>query len=107
MGCPYGKLDPAILVMEATESRSRYDPTETLDRVMGWSVLAQRQMSASLVVVARHHTALSQPDNKGQQGHIRSRRQAGHQPIALGRQRARLASPQRLRRRTARRTQPL
>jgi hypothetical protein len=31
--------------------RSRYDPTEPLDRTMDWSILAQRQMSASLVVV--------------------------------------------------------
>src|SRR6266404_4758666 len=37
--------------MEATEYRSRYDPTEPLDRAMDWSVLAQRKMSASLVVI--------------------------------------------------------
>jgi hypothetical protein len=39
-------------VMEATESRSRYDPTEPLDRSRDWRILAQRQMSASLVVIA-------------------------------------------------------
>ena len=38
--------------MEATESWSRNDPTEPLDRTMDWSILAQRQMSASLVVEA-------------------------------------------------------
>jgi hypothetical protein len=48
--CPYHKLDPAKLVMRATESRSRYDSTESLDRAMVWSVLAQGQMSTSLVV---------------------------------------------------------
>ena len=49
--CPYQKLDPAVLVMEATEYRSRYDPTEPLDRATDWNVLAQRQMSARLIVV--------------------------------------------------------
>ena len=38
--------------MEATESWSRNDPTEPLDRTMDWSIFAQRQMSAGLVVVA-------------------------------------------------------
>src|SRR5258708_3453395 len=49
--CPYSKLDPAVLVMEATESRNRYNPTEPPDRAMDWSILAQRQMSASLIIV--------------------------------------------------------
>ena len=37
--------------MEATEYRRRYDPTEPLGRAMDWNVLAQRKMSASLVVI--------------------------------------------------------
>ena len=37
--------------MEVTEYRSRYDPTEPLDRAMDWSVLAQRKMSTSLIVI--------------------------------------------------------
>src|SRR6266404_6000095 len=49
--CPYHKLNPAVLVMETAEGRSRYDPTEQLDWSMDRSVLAQRQMSASLIIV--------------------------------------------------------
>ena len=49
--CPYRKLDPAVLVMEATDSRNRYNPTEPPDRPMDWSILAQRLMSASLIIV--------------------------------------------------------
>ena len=49
--CPYHKLNTAVLVMETAEGRSRYDPTEQLDWSMDRSVLAQRQMSASLIIV--------------------------------------------------------
>ena len=37
--------------MQATKYGSRYDPTEPLYWAMDWSVLAQRKMSASLVVI--------------------------------------------------------
>jgi hypothetical protein len=49
--CPYRMLDPAVPVMEATEPRNRYNPADPPDRPVDWSILAQRQPSASLIIV--------------------------------------------------------
>jgi hypothetical protein len=51
VGCPYQKLRPTVLVVQATEDGHRNDPPDTVDRSMDWSVFVQRQVSPELVVI--------------------------------------------------------
>src|SRR5260221_11934468 len=43
--CPYQKLRPTVLVVQATEDGHRNDPPDLVDRPMHWTVLVQRQGS--------------------------------------------------------------
>ena len=49
--CPYQKLRPTVLVVQATEDGHRNDPPDLVDRSMDWSVFVQRQVSPELVVI--------------------------------------------------------
>ena len=47
----YRKLDPTILVVQATEDGHRNDPPDPVDRSMDWGVFVQRQVRPELVVI--------------------------------------------------------
>jgi glucokinase len=51
--CAYRKLDSAVLMVKATEKRSRCDGADLLDDALERSVLGQRSVGSLLVVVAR------------------------------------------------------
>src|ERR1700746_1668168 len=50
-GCPYQKLRPTVLVVQATEDAHWHDPPDPVDRSMDWGVFVQRQVSPSFVVI--------------------------------------------------------
>src|SRR5258707_13891552 len=50
-GCPYQKLRPTVLVVQATEDGHRNDPPDPVDRSMDWGVFVQRQVRPELVVI--------------------------------------------------------
>ena len=49
--CPYQKLRPTVLVVQATEDAHWNDPPDPVDRSMDWGVFVQRQVSPSFVVI--------------------------------------------------------
>src|SRR4030081_1456116 len=49
--CPYQKLHPTVLVVQATEDGHRNDPPDPVDRSMDWGVFVERQVSPEFVVV--------------------------------------------------------
>src|SRR5260370_41011717 len=49
--CPYQKLRPTVLVVQATEDGHRNDPPGPVDRSMDWGVFVQRQVRPELVVI--------------------------------------------------------
>ena len=49
--CPYQKLRPTVLVVQATEDAHWNDPPEPVDRSMNWGVFIQREMSPELVAM--------------------------------------------------------
>jgi hypothetical protein len=51
-GCPYRKLDPAILIMKSAEDRSHGDLAEPLNRTTERCIFGEGEMRPNVIVVS-------------------------------------------------------